>query len=256
MAHAVKQRFPDHSVLGEEHGYQPGNETRWVFDPIDGTSAMVRTAIAEAFGLGLQKPNPSFGITVGLVRDDRAILGIVTELCARDGALHVSGIWIGADGMPVTLDGQASTVPCASVSLADARLACTVPSIMFNTPEKWSGFQALEEATKTCLIDQNCVGFMGLLDGRTDIAYEADLAYHDVAALVPILQNAGLTVTDGNGSSMRFPESAIGHEFTILAALPELHALALQVIRKGVAAERNSFEVGSKRPDGHVQKFG
>ena len=41
IAKALKSRFPDHSLTGEEFGHVNGSSLyRWVIDPIDGTRAL------------------------------------------------------------------------------------------------------------------------------------------------------------------------------------------------------------------------
>ena len=36
MREMISKKFPDHDILGEEHGYQPtGSRWKWVLDPID-----------------------------------------------------------------------------------------------------------------------------------------------------------------------------------------------------------------------------
>ena len=95
MTLAVKKRYPEQAIVGEEHGYTTGSQTRWVFDPVDGTSAMIRTAMAEAFDLPLSHPTPSFGVTVAIVDNDDVILGIVTELQPRHGTLLAVNTWVG-----------------------------------------------------------------------------------------------------------------------------------------------------------------
>ncbi len=253
MTKAVQASRPTHAVVGEEHGYTPGSDTRWVFDPVDGTSAMIRTAMAEAFGMKPPQPAPSFGITVAVVEGDEATLGVVAELRAQGGTLAIAHLWAGGKNLAATLNGNPVKLPAAH-ALADATLTCTAPPVMFNNAEKWSGFQALADACTSCVCDQNCVGFMRILHGDYDIGYEADLAYHDAAALIPILQSAGVTVSDGNGNKLRFPESAITSEFSVLAAQAPLHAQALARIKAGVAPEANRF-TASVLHQGYVQKF-
>jgi fructose-1,6-bisphosphatase/inositol monophosphatase family enzyme len=258
MASKVLARYPTHAIVGEEHGYRPGSSMRWVFDPIDGTSAMIRTAMAEAFGVKLGKPAPSFGVTVGVTEGDEAILGVVVELRPLNGTLVAVNTWAGGKGQPVTCNDVVIHAPAAPATLAEATLACTVPEIMFNTKEKWSGFQALLDATeKPCVTDQNCVGFMRLLDpvSTISLAFEGDLGYHDVAALVPILVGAGLTATDDKGQKLTFPEGAIKSEYRILAAAPALHAAALKKIHEGVPDNQNRFKTGGDIHEGYAQKF-
>ncbi|HEU5048557.1 MAG TPA: inositol monophosphatase family protein [Rickettsiales bacterium] len=254
MTEAVRKQFPDHAVVGEEHGFTPGSDTRWVFDPVDGTSAMIRCALADAFGLPYPAPTPAFGITAGIVRGETAIVGIVVQLIPAAGELRIGDIWIGHSGI-ATNNGKPVHTTEAAITLKETTLLCTVPQVMFNTAQKWGGFQALMEATESCITDQNCIGFMRLLGNNTHIIYEADLAYHDVAALIPILQGAGLTVTNAEGNPPRFPETAIGTEFSILATPAALHPLALACIRKGVPAENNHFGKHAVIGKGYAQKF-
>lgn len=253
MRAAVEKKFPDHAIVGEEWGVKKGSSTCWVFDPVDGTSAMVRTALAEAFHLSLHT-KPAFGITIAVVENNEAVIGIVAELHASNGGLAVANIAVGEKGK-TTINGKPVSMSAPKGALKECALACTVPEVMFNTKEKWSGYQALAEATKLEMTDLNCVGFMRLLGGGVDIAYESGLAYHDAAALVPLLQGAGITVTDGSGQALDFAQSTTQKEFTVLAAQPPLHALALACVKKGVVPERNSFSGKKNTALGYISKF-
>jgi inositol-phosphate phosphatase/L-galactose 1-phosphate phosphatase/histidinol-phosphatase len=257
MREAVGRRCPDDAVVGEEHGYRPGGRNRWVFDPIDGTSAMVRAAMADAYGLSLPEPRPAFGITVALVSGSVATLGIVTELRAEHGRLAAVNTWVGSVGRPTTLNGRPVSSPTSPDALHEARLASTVPEVMFGTPWKWGRFHALRDATAGCVTDQNCIGFMHLLgsEEQVHVVYEADLAYHDVAALVPILRGAGIAVTDDRGSELRFNESRIGSEFRVLAAAPELHRAALATLRAGAAPDQRRVRPDRSPSRGYTRKF-
>ena len=42
MRDMISAKYPDHDILGEEHGYVPtGSRWKWVLDPIDGTRSFV-----------------------------------------------------------------------------------------------------------------------------------------------------------------------------------------------------------------------
>jgi inositol-phosphate phosphatase/L-galactose 1-phosphate phosphatase/histidinol-phosphatase len=257
MRQAVERRYPDHAVVGEEYGYRPGDHHRWVFDPIDGTSAMVRTAMAEAYDLRVPDPRPAFGVTVALVSGSEPTLGIVTELRPERGGLVAVNTWVGSVDRPTTRNGRPISSPTSPVSLHEARLTSTAPEVMFNTPERWGRFQALCDATAGCVCDQNCIGFMHLLhsEEQVHIVYEADLAYHDVAALVPILRGAGIAVTDDQGSELCFDEPWIGSEFRVLAAAPPLHRAALDTLRTESAAAESRFRPAGPVARGYARKF-
>jgi myo-inositol-1(or 4)-monophosphatase len=61
----LRETFPDHEILGEEHDYErTGSVYRWIIDPIDGTTNYAK---------GL----PHFALSVALAKDDQVELGLV-----------------------------------------------------------------------------------------------------------------------------------------------------------------------------------
>ena len=67
----IKANFPDHNIIAEESGrVDNGSEYSWAIDPIDGTIPFVD---------GL----PFFGISIGLLRNDQPILGVI-NMVAKD----------------------------------------------------------------------------------------------------------------------------------------------------------------------------
>jgi inositol-phosphate phosphatase / L-galactose 1-phosphate phosphatase / histidinol-phosphatase len=253
MRRIVLERFPDHAIEGEELGSTPGSDCVWVFDPVDGTSAMIRTAIAVAHNVPLEDPQPRFGISIAVLRNDQAIVGVVTELQARDGKLAMGPTWVGNSEGPTTRDGAPVTVP-PPPPVDEAVLASTVPQVMFSTRETWSGFQALQEATASLVVDANCIGFVQMLDNTTHVVCERDMTLPDAASLVPILRGAGATVTDHNGKDVRFDRSAFTEEYCLLAAGQPLHTTALDILRRGVPDTRNRFAAPTD-DHGYSKKF-
>jgi myo-inositol-1(or 4)-monophosphatase len=63
----ISERFPDHGILGEEHGdIGLDREYVWVIDPIDGTRAFIS---------GL----PVWGTLVGLYHKGKAVMGMMDQ---------------------------------------------------------------------------------------------------------------------------------------------------------------------------------
>lgn len=254
MRERVASVYPSHAIVGEEFGASQGDEWLWVFDPVDGTSAMIRTAMAHAYGVELATPAPAFGITIAVVHGDDAVLGLVGELRPADDGLVMPRVWVGGRGLPTTCDGRPASVKPA-VSLAEATLASTVPEVMFTTAETWGGFQALLDSTAAFQPDQNCIGFTRVIDGSVDIVMESDLTLPDAAALIPVLEGAGVTITDHAGSPVRFDTQARGGEYSLLAAAPGLHSEALAAVRAGVPTSENRFVQGEQAHHGYAKKF-
>lgn len=244
--------FPEYVVLGEELGQQGGaqhgeggQEIHFVFDPVDGTTSMLRTAVAEAYGVPAPEVPPAFGVTVGVVVAGQAVAGVVAELRPHRDGLTVPRLWSGGVGAPATRNGQpVSAAP--DVSLERAILACTVPEVMFHDEVEWRDFQALSEVTARCVTGQNCIGYMGLLRGADDVplaggtpaidvVFERDLKAPDAAALIPILSAGGVRVSDATGRPLRFGPSELrpDYEYVVLAATANVHAAAMRKLRSG-----------------------
>lgn len=61
---AIAKSYPNDAILGEEDGWQSGDDGVWVLDPIDGTTNFMR---------GLS----DWGICIAYVKDDEILLGVI-----------------------------------------------------------------------------------------------------------------------------------------------------------------------------------
>lgn len=124
----VTRRFPDHGILGEEHGRERLEaEHVWVIDPIDGTKSFIAG-------------RPLFGTLIALLRRDRPILGIIDQSILRERWLGVAGeasLW---NGEPIR------TRACGR--LGEATLFSTSPR-MFEAGLEREAIAAIEAAVRT-----------------------------------------------------------------------------------------------------------
>ena len=68
----IEHEFPDHGILGEEHGaVRTDAEFVWVLDPIDGT---------KAFATG----KPLFGTLIALTQNGLPIVGIIDQAILQE----------------------------------------------------------------------------------------------------------------------------------------------------------------------------
>src|SRR5580765_6231712 len=78
----LRQRYPDHGSLGEEHGEDGPRERRFIVDPIDGTRNFIRRI-------------PSGGVLIGLEEAGQVTAGVVYQPVT--GVLHTAwrgqGAW-------------------------------------------------------------------------------------------------------------------------------------------------------------------
>lgn len=216
MREMVRTSFPTHDIAGEEWGYCiSGSPYLWVFDPIDGTAAMLDAAIQTAHNMETDAHQaPFFGITIGLLFENKPILGLVCDI------LHNRTWWGGID-IPTCCNHAPILLPPAP-PLPDAAISCTAPNIMFSSEQRHI-FDDFTSQVGHIVTHRNCIGFMQLLEGLTHIVWEGDLAFHDVAALLPILKNAGIRVSDEYGHPFVFSTETYHQEYRIIAAHPALY---------------------------------
>jgi histidinol-phosphatase len=167
----IARERPGEGVLGEEEG-DDGGDIRWILDPIDGT---------KNFSRGI----PVWATLIALERDGEIVCGVAS-------APALGHRWWAARGEGAYRDGE---------------------------PLHVSKIARLEEATVSCAyardlarledVVQHARGFgdfwqhMLVAEGAVDVAVDAALARWDVAALEPIVTEAGGRLdTLPNGQSL------------------------------------------------------
>jgi myo-inositol-1(or 4)-monophosphatase len=205
----LQQAFPGHRIVGEEHGSQGDGPACWFIDPIDGTRAFIS---------GM----PTWGILLGLVVDERPLVGIVHQPFTRE-------TWYAASGIGAWLrvaDHEAPLCTRADASLADAVLYSTHPS-MFHDPELRKRYDRLTARCRLQRWGGDCYAFALVAQGGIDLMVDSCLMPYDIVPLVPIIEGAGGIVTDLQG---RVP---LAGGTVIAAANPALHAAALDIMTGG-----------------------
>jgi inositol-phosphate phosphatase/L-galactose 1-phosphate phosphatase/histidinol-phosphatase len=221
--HLFRQKFtnafPNFKVYGEELGDEnSGKDYTLVIDPVDGTSAMIASITDPETPRG-------FGITLGFMKDDEFIGGLIYELVPAKDTLKLGTIYSGWQGNERK---DAAYAPFAA-------LISTAPEVMFETASEQSAFHTLERAARTTVTQRNCMGFIDATRTTGACVIESDLSIHDIAALIPILQNAGLTVTDRNGQPIQF--KGADEAYDIIAAAPQCHAQVLGLYQSALKAD-------------------
>jgi inositol-phosphate phosphatase / L-galactose 1-phosphate phosphatase / histidinol-phosphatase len=181
MRRLIEERFPEHGVIGEEHGrIRADADYVWVLDPIDGTKSFIS---------GI----PLFGTLIALVHRGRPVLGVIDQPILRER-------WIGGAGRPTTLNGApARTRPCST--LAQATLFCTAPQAMFLGADG-KAFARLSGAVKLLRTGADCYAYALLASGFIDLVVEGGLKPYDYCALVPVIEGAGGVMTDWQGRAL------------------------------------------------------
>ncbi len=177
MRRLIKATYPDHGIVGEEHGNErPDAEFVWVLDPIDGT---------RSFITGL----PTWGTLIGLLHRGAPVAGMMAQAFTGERFWGDGGnAWYrGPDSKAKPLHTRA----CARLS--DAALFTTTPA-MFTGADR-AAYDRVEGAVKLARYGTDCYAYCMVAAGHADIVIEAGLKPYDIVALIPILAGAGGQVT-------------------------------------------------------------
>ena len=173
---------PGTGMLGEELGLENQDaEYRWVLDPIDGTRAFITG-------------RPTFGTLIALLHRGLPVLGIIDQPITGER-------WIGVAGEPTRFFGPFGGIPGtrACARLAEAELSCTSPDMLGDHAPLWRN---LAMACARTSWGGDCYAYGLLALGQIDVVAECDLKIWDWAALLPVVEGAGGTLTDWAGKAL------------------------------------------------------
>lgn len=209
MRAAIEAAYPEHGILGEEHGsVRLDAEHVWVLDPIDGTRAFVN---------GI----PLFATLIALVRDGAPVLGLNSFPALGERWLGVAGEetrhWFGGND-----DGPSRVRPCPS--LAAARMCTTSPDMF--TDADAARYAALKAKVRDTRFGTDAWAYAMVAAGQTDIVAESGMKPYDYLSHAVIVAGAGGTITDWEGKPL-----GIDSPGSVLAAGdPAVHAHALAAL--------------------------
>ena len=178
----LKRTRPRDAVEGEEFGTTGHGSRRWVIDPIDGTKNFVRGV-------------PVWATLIGLVDEGQPVLGLVSApaIGRRWWAALGSGAWSGRSL------SSAKRIHVSRVgSVADASLSYSSVG-SWRKVERREEFLALAEDCWRTRAYGDFWSYMLVAEGAVDIAAEPQLEVYDMAALVPIVTEAGGRFTSLDG---------------------------------------------------------
>lgn len=201
---SILAHFPDDGFLGEEYGDQPGGSGfRWIVDPIDGTRSFVR---------GI----PLWGTLIGLELNGDPIAGVcfIPPLNIMYRALRGDGAYRGDRRLRVSSQANLKESQAFFSNLT-----------WFKQSSAWNGFVELLDRTQRTRGFGDFYGFMLVAQGSGEVMLEYGVSPWDIAALVPIVEEAGGKFTDWDGArTLDRPD--------VLCTNGLLHAEALAILKK------------------------
>ena len=205
IGEVLREAFPGYGMLAEEGGRRQGeDDSRWIVDPLDGTTNY-------AHGL------PIFAVSIALERAGEVVLGVVHDPMRGETYVAERGGGATLNGEPIRVSDTDEPIRALLVTgfpydRADMRAAV---GLFGRLTELTQGVRRLGAAA---------LDLCYVAAGRLDAYYEKGLHAWDVAAGSLILKEAGGRITDYRGRELDLE----GRE--VVASNGPLHAVLLEVI--------------------------
>lgn len=202
---------PTDTIVGEEFGAScagpdtspQSRQRRWIIDPIDGTKNFIRGV-------------PIWATLIALFDDNEPVLGLVSApaldrrwWAAAGSGAHLVSRLSHQSSSPASFLSDASPLRVSHIgTVADASL-CYASLHGWEQLGRLDAMIDLMRATWRQRGYGDFFGYMLLAEGALDICVEPELSLWDIAALIPIVREAGGMFTDlggrpspGDGSSV------------------------------------------------------
>jgi histidinol-phosphatase len=178
----LAEHRPADAIIGEEFGASAGGNRSWIIDPIDGTANYMR---------GL----PVWATLIALAIDGKPVLSVVSAPALG------RRWWAGPESSAYTRDvsGEVRSIQVSKINELENA------SFSYNNLQLWDAEGYLDEliALSREVWRTRAYGdflsYMFLAEGSLEIVAEHDLKVYDIAALVPIVEQAGGQFSAFNG---------------------------------------------------------
>lgn len=178
----LREAYPDFGIYGEEHGTSGPTDAEyvWVIDPIDGTTNFVRGV-------------PIWATLIALVHNNVPVMSVVS-------APAMGARWWASAGSGAFCNG--TRIYASNIAELSQAHVSTTPNTGW---ERIGGLPALQQLQVDAKRSRGFGDFwqhMLVAQGAIDVAIDAiGLAPYDNAAIYPIIQESGGSVTDRHGNA-------------------------------------------------------
>lgn len=177
----VEERYPHHSILGEEYGESnEGARVRWILDPIDATRSFMRGV-------------PLYGVLIGIEVEGEAVVGVSHFPPLRETVAAGQGLGCTWNGDPC----RVSPVDSIEQSVV---LTTDVERIL--SQAEGAGWRRLQQRCAFSRTWGDCYGHALVATGRAEVMVDPIQASWDGGPFLTILTEAGgrFTTMDGRAT--------------------------------------------------------
>lgn len=182
----IAERYPSHSILGEEFGVSSGTSSvRWILDPIDGTLSFMRGV-------------PLYAVLIGVEVEGEAAVGVIhfPALAETVGAAAGLGCTWWRAGEEEGVEARVS----ATGAIQEAALL-TTDLVRVLESDIGSGWRTLAREARVVRGWGDAYGHALVATGRADVMVDPVLSTWDAAPLLPVVTEAGGRFTDLSGEA-------------------------------------------------------
>lgn len=193
----LAEKYPDDTVQGEEFDTtEGGSPYRWIVDPIDGTKSFVCGVPLYSTLLALEWKDQSLGGVIYL-----PALGEIVVAAKNQGCWYARGLATNGEEHVSTPE-----LPWRAAKVSEKRELET--SVFVNSQVDSFGMRGsgdvYRQLEKACWITRTWgdgYGYLMVATGRAEIMIDPECNAWDVAAILPILEEAGGRFTDWTGNA-------------------------------------------------------
>jgi histidinol-phosphatase len=168
---SIHRLWPEHSILGEEHGSEGSGKYRWTVDPIDGT-------------MSLRHHIPLYGTILALHHGDEPLIGVIQLPALRRCYWAGRGLGAFCNGKPIRIrDVPETAIKDEIIALGDRA--------QFVRAGLTEGFDELMQTHPWARTYTDCFGHALATEGSVGAMVDPGLKIWDVAATEVLVTEAG-----------------------------------------------------------------
>ncbi len=183
LRHRIAEAFPDDGIIGEELPEVAGASSyRWILDPIDGTKSFIHAV-------------PLYTTLVAVEREGEPLLGVIlapaTDECVY--AAIGQGAWYVHGKLPPKPAKANDRGPVSECLFVTSEVS------YFDEISRRDVYQKLEATARLTRSWGDAYGYLMVATGRAEVMVDPVVSLWDLAALLPVVEEAGGKFTDWEG---------------------------------------------------------